>query len=127
MNGWDDDSTGVRGGWPVAAALGLLAGVCGLAALASIILLHGLGTIPWPEGNLFFRIYRWRFMVTPSEALLGVEVGAAILLAVERLLRLALARSRRRFLRRTLDRFGDDGRRRLHVQPRLTVCRRRFG
>ncbi len=99
MNGWDDDSTGVRGGWPVAAALGLLAGVCGLAALASIILLHGLGTIPWPEGNLFFRIYRWRFMVTPSEALLGVEVGAAILLAVERLLRLALARSRRRFLR----------------------------
>ena len=80
-------------------ALNVLLGLCGLAAVAVLLLLHGFNTPPWPTQDVQFQVTWHRFLFPPHDALLLAEYAIAAWLVLDRVLRLALASRREDYLR----------------------------
>ena len=80
-------------------ALNLLLGLCGMAAVGVLLLLHGFNTLPWPTQEILINVGRIRFLFPPHDALLLAEYAIATWLVLDRVLRLVLARRREEYLR----------------------------
>jgi trk system potassium uptake protein TrkH len=82
-----------------AMAMNLLLGLCGLAAIAVLVLLHGFNSLPWPTHDVPINIGKLRFLFTSHEAMMLAEYAIATWLVLDRVLRLVLASRREEYLR----------------------------
>ena len=82
-----------------ATALNVLLGLCGLAAAALLLLLHGFTAPPWPARDVQFNFPNYPQTFSPHDALVLAECAIAAWLVLDRVLRLVLAGRREEYLR----------------------------